>query len=104
MIQETENETKIEVLDDLGENLNEMSVTSFHEAQKATKKTKAIRHLSPTNSILLPKYSRPNLQNYYEILYQRYQLYSWTRRKGNFSVLEEARFVYVSLKSKTKSP
>ena len=47
MIQKTEDKTKIELLDDLGENLKKMSVISFPEAPKGNEENEGNQTLVP---------------------------------------------------------
>ena len=94
-------------MDDLGENLKKMSVISFPEAPKGNEENEGDQTLVPDQQY--PPSQIFQTQPSELLIFMRYcindnNFYSWTRRKGNFSVLEEARLVYVSLKSKTKSP
>ena len=52
MIQKTEYETKIELLDDLGENVNAISVVSYPEAPKGNEENEGDQTLEPDQQYL----------------------------------------------------
>ena len=70
MIQETEDETKIQLLDDLGENLNEMSVTSFPEAPKGNEENEGDQTLVPNQQY--PPYQIFQTQPSELLIFMRY--------------------------------